>query len=96
MFQVRKMRIEKRANEIVNRLNKTKIETHPDFRAERERRDADERAGKKQVNKAQKEVEKVNENKRREEAELRSYSSLHKSENMTTNYENNNDSDDFF
>ena len=90
------MRIEKRATEVVNRLNKTKIETHPDFRAERERRDADERAGKKQVNKAQRELEKDNEKKRREEAELRSYSSLHKSENMTTNYDNDNDSDDFF
>ncbi|XP_058454539.1 coiled-coil domain-containing protein 25-like isoform X2 [Malaya genurostris] len=34
--EVRKMRVEKRVNEIVNRLNKTKREEHPDFRAERE------------------------------------------------------------
>lgn len=27
--QVRKMRVEKRQNDIVNRLNKTKIELHP-------------------------------------------------------------------
>lgn len=67
---VRKMRIEKRSNEIVNRLNKTKREEHPDFRAEREKR-------------------------RLEEKELRSYNSLMKSENMTSNYDAGNDSDEF-
>lgn len=34
--EVRKVHVEKRVNDIVNRLNKTKIESHPDFRAERE------------------------------------------------------------
>ena len=28
---VRKFRVERRINEVVNRLNKTKIELHPDF-----------------------------------------------------------------
>lgn len=35
---VMKIRVEKRINEIVNRLNKTKTESHPDFRSEREKR----------------------------------------------------------
>lgn len=35
---VMKIRVEKRINEVVNRLNKTKTEAHPDFRAEREKR----------------------------------------------------------
>jgi len=88
---VRKMRVERRCNEIINRLNKTKLETHPDFRAERETRDGLERQDKKQVLRQQKEKEKDSEKKRKDEAELRSYSSLHKN----LNYENDNDSDDF-
>lgn len=93
--QVRKMRVEKRINEAVNRLNKTKIEAHPDFRAEREARDASERQNKKKVLKEQKDREKEAERKRLEEAEVRSYSTLHKTENMTSTNYDNNDSDDF-
>lgn len=94
--QVRKMRVEKRSNDAVNRLNKTKIETHPDFRAEREARDVAERQVKKKVMRDHRDREKDAERKRMEEAETKSYASLHKVENMTsTNYDNGNDSDDF-
>ena len=41
--EVRKVRVEKRINEIVNRLNKTKEERSVDFREEREKRDREER-----------------------------------------------------
>uniref|UniRef100_U5EWE4 Coiled-coil domain-containing protein 25 n=1 Tax=Corethrella appendiculata TaxID=1370023 RepID=U5EWE4_9DIPT len=92
---VRKMRVEKRINEIVKRLNKTKREEHPDFRAEREQRDAEEKNKKKKELREQKETEKQDEKKRKEEAELRSYQSLMKSENMTSNYDTGNDSDEF-
>lgn len=92
---VRKMRIEKRCNEIVNRLNKTKREEHPDFRAEREKRDAAERAEKKAKARDVREREKEDEKRRQEEKELRSYNSLMKSENMTSNYDAGNDSDEF-
>jgi hypothetical protein len=78
----------------VNRLNKTKVEAHPDFQAEREARDAAERQDKKKVLRDQKDMEKEAIKKRQEEAEMRSYASLHKAENMSTNCENN-DSDDF-
>lgn len=92
---VRKIRIEKRVNDIVNRLNKTKVEAHPDFQAERETRDAAERQVKKKVLRDQKDKEKDAIKKRQEDAEMKSYASLHKAENMTsTNYEQN-DSDDF-
>ena len=40
---VRKVYVEKRENAIVNRLNKTKREKHPDLRAERAERDKAER-----------------------------------------------------
>lgn len=93
--QVRKFRVEKRINEVVNRLNKTKIETHPDFRAEREARDVGERQDKKQVLREQESRKKEAEKKRLEEAEMKSYASLHKSEKMSTNYDDDNDSDDF-
>lgn len=66
-----------------------------DFRLEREKRDAKEREDKKQNLRQLKEKEKDNERKRKEEAELRSYSSLMSSENMTSNYDDGNDSDDF-
>lgn len=93
---VRKMRVERRVNEIVNRLNKTKIETHPNFQQEREQRDQLERQDKKQVLRLQKDREKEVMKKRSDEADLKSYSSLHKNEKMTTtNYDNDNDSDDF-
>lgn len=93
--EVRKFRIEKRSNDIVNRLNKTKIESQVDFRAERERRDAEERNDKKKVMRDAKDREKEAERKRKEQADLRSYSSLMKPEKMKTNYDDGNDSDDF-
>ncbi|XP_055547988.1 coiled-coil domain-containing protein 25 [Wyeomyia smithii] len=93
--EVRKMRVEKRINEIVNRLNKTKREEHPDFRAEREKRDADERADKKRLAREVREKEKEEEKRRKEEAELWSYNSIMKSENMSSNYDAGNDSDEF-
>lgn len=40
------MKVEKRINEIVNRLNKTKTERFPDLRVEREQRDQEEREDK--------------------------------------------------
>ncbi|KAG6446312.1 coiled-coil domain-containing protein 25 [Manduca sexta] len=91
---VRKVRVAKRNNEIVNRLNKTKKEAFPDLRQERETRDRLEREDKKKVLREKKEKEKEEEKRKKEEAELRSYSTLMKAENMTTNYDGN-DSDDF-
>ncbi|CAH1388460.1 unnamed protein product [Nezara viridula] len=93
---VRKIRVAKRVNEIVNRLNKTKKEEHPDLRAEREARDAREREDKKRLQRELKEKQKEEERRKLEEAELRSYSTLMKPENMKSNKSNDgNDSDDF-
>lgn len=92
---VRKARVEKRINEIVNRLNKTKVESHPDFQAEREKRDALEREDKKAEIREQKEKEKQDIKRKKEEQELKSYSSLMKEDHMKSNYDDGNDSDDF-
>ncbi|XP_037032201.1 coiled-coil domain-containing protein 25 [Bradysia coprophila] len=92
---VMKIRVEKRINEVVNRLNKTKIESHPDFRAEREKRDASERSDQKKLLRDRKEQEKLQQKQKMEEAELRSYSSLMAADKMTSNKDDGNDSDEF-
>lgn len=66
-----------------------------DFRALREARDAKEREDKKKILREQKDKEKTDEKRRKEEAELRSYSSLMATDKMSTNYDDGNDSDDF-
>jgi len=83
--------------EIVKRLDKTKSENQKlDFRALREERDAKERAQLREKERKYREEQKVLEKKRADEAELRSYSSLMKTENMKTNQDNSgSDSDDF-
>ncbi|XP_046676005.1 coiled-coil domain-containing protein 25 [Homalodisca vitripennis] len=92
--EVRKMRVAKRVNEIVNRLNKTKTTKEVDLRAERETRDQREREDQKRIQKALREKQKEEEKRKQEEAELRSYTTLMKPELMTSN-KDGNDSDDF-
>ena len=63
--------VEKRINEIVNRLNKTKEERNPDLQAEREERDRLERAAARKVAQEKKEKEKEAMRQREKEAQLR-------------------------
>lgn len=94
--RVKKIRVEKRENVIINRLNKTKVEKeHVDFRTQREERDAKERQARKKAFKAMEEQQKIEDEKRKAEAELRSYDRLMTTENMTSNQDGGNDSDDF-
>ncbi|WAR22938.1 CCD25-like protein [Mya arenaria] len=92
---VRKVRVEKRINEIVNRLNKTKEEKFPDLRAEREDRDKKEREDQRHVQQEQRRREKDEMERKEKEREIRSYSSLMTEDKMTTNKDGGNDSDDF-
>lgn len=89
------MVVEKRINEIVNRLNKTKEERFPDLRMEREERDREEREDKRKELQAKRRKEKEEEKRRVEEAQARSYSNLMKTENMTSNKDGGSDSDEF-
>ncbi|KAK5645695.1 hypothetical protein RI129_004159 [Pyrocoelia pectoralis] len=82
--EVRKMKVAKRINDIVNRLNKTKKEIFPDL----------QREDKKKQLREQKDREKMEEKRKAEEAEMRSYSTLFKANNMTLNTDGN-ESDDF-
>lgn len=68
---VRKIRVSRRENVIVNRLNKTKVEKQPDFQEERNIRDRKEREAKKKVFKQMEEERKKEDQRRKEEAELR-------------------------
>ena len=93
--EVRLMTVEKKINEIVNRLNKTKTERFPDLRVEREQRDEEEREDKRKEMHDKRQKEKEEQQRRAAEAEARSYSNLMKTENMRTNQDGGSDSDDF-
>ncbi|XP_027488830.1 coiled-coil domain-containing protein 25-like, partial [Corapipo altera] len=82
---VKVLTVEKKVNEILNRLEKTKVERFPDLAAEREARDREERNEKKAQIQEMKRREKEELKKKKELEELRSYSSLMKAENMSSN-----------
>ncbi|KAL3013889.1 hypothetical protein AAZX31_06G078500 [Glycine max] len=82
---VRTVRVEKRINEIVNRLNKTKVERKPDLKGEREAVGAAERAERKQQLREKKRREELERLEKEKQTELRSYKGLMVAENMTSN-----------
>lgn len=92
--EVKIVAVEKKINEIINRLEKTKEERYPDLAAEKESRDREERNEKKAQLQELKKKEKDETKKKKEMEELRNYSSLMTGDNMTTN-EDGYDSDDF-
>ncbi|XP_069461726.1 coiled-coil domain-containing protein 25 isoform X1 [Ambystoma mexicanum] len=87
---VKSVIVDKKVNEILNRLEKTKDERYPDLAAEKESRDREERDEKKAQIQDLKRREKEESRKRKEVDDLRSYSSLMRSENMSTNQANMN------
>nr|CAN72066.1 hypothetical protein VITISV_042589 [Vitis vinifera] len=82
---VRTVRVEKRINEIVNRLNRTKVERKPDLKAEREAVNAAERAERKLQLRDKKRREEMERLEKERQAEIRSYKGLMVSEKMTSN-----------
>ncbi|KAL8522000.1 hypothetical protein ACS0TY_012235 [Phlomoides rotata] len=82
---VRTVRVEKRINEIVNRLNKTKVERTPDLKAEREAVNAAERAERKKQLRDKKRREELERLEKDRQTELRSYKNLMVAEKMTSN-----------
>uniref|UniRef100_A0A7E4UN23 Coiled-coil domain-containing protein 25 n=1 Tax=Panagrellus redivivus TaxID=6233 RepID=A0A7E4UN23_PANRE len=92
---VKKVRIEKKNNDIVNRLNKTKIvDDDFDYRGAREKRDAEVRQKEKEELRQKRAAEAV-ERARADQAQAEaSYDTVFAHAEMTTN-ENGYDSDDF-
>ncbi|KAL1830600.1 hypothetical protein DCAR_0100539 [Daucus carota subsp. sativus] len=84
---VRTVRVEKRLNEVVNRLNKTKVERTPDLKAEREAVNAAERAERKLQLRDKKRREEIERLEKEKQAEVRSYKNLMVAEKMTSNKE---------
>ncbi|EFJ26605.1 hypothetical protein SELMODRAFT_231938 [Selaginella moellendorffii] len=82
---VRTVKVEKRVNEIVNRLNKTKVERTPDLKAEREVYNSQERAERKNQMRDKKRREELERVQKEREADVRSYKALMVSEKMTSN-----------
>ncbi|XP_039018419.1 coiled-coil domain-containing protein 25-like isoform X2 [Hibiscus syriacus] len=82
---VRTVRVEKRINEIVNRLNKTKVERKPDLKAEREAVNSAERAERKQQLREKKRREELQRLEKDRQSEILSYKGLMVSEKMTSN-----------
>ncbi|KAL2544788.1 hypothetical protein Fot_14021 [Forsythia ovata] len=84
---VRTVRVEKRINEIINRLNRTKVERKPDLKAEQEAVNVAERSERKQQFREKKRQEDLERLEREKQAELRSYKNLMVTEKMTSNKE---------
>ncbi|KAF3328719.1 Coiled-coil domain-containing protein [Carex littledalei] len=82
---VHTVRVEKRINEVVNRLNKTKVERKPDLKAEREAVNAVERAERKLQMRDKKRREEMDRMEKEKQAEIRSYKGLMVAEKMTSN-----------
>lgn len=95
--EVRKVKIEKRINAIINRLEKTKVVIdNVDLRGQREERDAKERLKQHQSIKEQKKREKEEQKREEEERRMRSYETVMKEEKMISNKEVNTNLDDDF
>ncbi|PWA51980.1 hypothetical protein CTI12_AA459300 [Artemisia annua] len=84
---VRTVRVEKRINEVVNRLNRTKVERKPDLKAERESVNAAERAERKLQLRDKKRREEMERLEKEKQAEVRSYKNLMVADKMTSNKE---------
>jgi 23S rRNA pseudoU1915 N3-methylase RlmH len=75
-LKVKIVTVEKKVNEILNRLQKTKSERFPDLAAEKESRDREERNEKKAQNQEMKRREKEEMKKKKEMDELRYIESM--------------------
>lgn len=92
---VKRTVVEKRVNEIVNRLNRTKTEAFPDFPAEKVARQKELNRRAREALKQQQEAEKATREQRLKEKEARSYEKIHKTEDMISNKDLCADHNDF-
>ncbi|KAJ1285396.1 hypothetical protein BS78_03G276900 [Paspalum vaginatum] len=82
---VRVLTVEKRVNEIINRLNKTRVERRADLKAEKDASNAAEKAERKMQLKEKKRKEELERLEEKKWAEIRSYKGLMVAERMTSN-----------
>ncbi|NXC06881.1 CCD25 protein, partial [Orthonyx spaldingii] len=82
---VRSVTVERKASEALRRLERTRRERFPDLAAERESRDREERGRRWQQLQELRRAQRHELRRRHELEQLRSYSSLMKAENMSSN-----------
>lgn len=82
---VRSVRVEKKLNDVVNRLNKTKVERTADLQSEREARDAEDRAERKAYLREKTRQELEAKAQKAKVDEMRSYKGIMKESKMTSN-----------
>lgn len=82
---VKRCVVEKRVNEIVNRLNRSKTEAYPDLAAEKTAREKELNRRAREALRKQQEEEKAIREQRMKEKEARSYDKIHKEEAMISN-----------
>jgi hypothetical protein len=77
--------VEKKDNEILKRLNKTKEERHGDLQAEREERDRQERLKQRKLQEEQRRKERAEIEAKKKEEEIKTYKSVMLEDNMKSN-----------
>lgn len=83
--EVQRVKVHRRINEIVNRLEKSKREENPNFQALREERDQAEAASRRKQQQAQRLVEKARRQEIEREQEIRSYKDVFDEDRMQSN-----------
>ena len=81
---IKKLIVDKKNNDIVNRLNRSKKEIYPDLEAEREAYEKEQRGKAKAVAISQKQEEKAAKEEQKRLDELKSYKNIMKEEDMVT------------
>jgi hypothetical protein len=94
--QVKRIHVEQRLNQIVNRLNKTKVEKYPDLRQEREDRQKELRSRDKAAQLARQKEEKRVEQERRKKAQERDHAYDFMNDEETIAQASNQDRDSDF
>eukprot|EP00871_Galdieria_phlegrea_P002645 jgi/Galph1/3381/GphlegSOOS_G2019.1 len=84
---VRHVTVEKRQNDIINRLEKTKREAYPDLAQEKEDHEREKNLKRKQALKEQKKQERISKQEKELKKQELSYSRIMTEDNMTSNKE---------
>lgn len=93
--EVKRITVEKRLNEIVNRLNRTKVESFPDLAKEKMMHVKELNRKARDEAKRKADEEKALREQRQKEKEARSYDKIHKPDNMTSNKDLRQDFNEF-
>lgn len=84
---VRRSKVERKANDVVNRLERTRQERAPDLKAEREAYEAQQRARKRAEERQARTELKVAKDEQRRQEDLKSYKHIMVEDNMVSNLE---------